>query len=249
MFDNIITVIRCNKQMNAGNKSLDRGLMILHELTNTGGGLNEGAYLLSENVKNENTDLKYWKISARKKFSMSANENVYTYYTYFLDTFCCLTALRDRMVRFLRGIAYFLHLPQESRGDERALDDLRALAQRGFRPVTWEFRERWCQSANALPAQLGLVPLTPVDLERVKQGLIVHTGMLAHPQVIAALLNWLLPVEHQRSRHLWSRTSCQRSRHLWPRTSCQRLHTPRPNVGESQSVKYQRMWSLKMQRM
>lgn len=141
------------------------------------------------------------------------------------------------MVRFLRGIAYFLHLPQEGRGDERALDDLRVLAQRGFHPVTWEFRERWCQSANALPAQLGLVALTPVDLERVKQRLILHTGMLAHPQVIAALLNWLMPGERQRSRH------------LWPRTSCQRLNTPRPKVGESQSVKYQRMWRLKMQRM
>lgn len=67
MYGNIITVIRCNKQMNAGNKSLNRGLMILHELTNTGGGLNEGAFLLSENGKKEKTDLKYWKISARKK--------------------------------------------------------------------------------------------------------------------------------------------------------------------------------------
>lgn len=41
----------------------------------------------------------------------------------------------DRMVRFLREIARSLHLPQEGRDNERALDELRALVQRGFRPV------------------------------------------------------------------------------------------------------------------
>lgn len=95
------------------------------------------------------------------------------------------------MVRFLREIVRSLNLPQEGRDDERALDELRALVQRGFRPVPWEFGGKWCQSANALAAQLGLVLLTPMDLERVGQGLIVHLGMLAHPRVIATLLNRL----------------------------------------------------------
>lgn len=39
------------------------------------------------------------------------------------------------MVRFLREFTRSLHLPQEGRDDERALDELRALVQRGFRPV------------------------------------------------------------------------------------------------------------------
>lgn len=105
----------------------------------------------------------------------------------------CLEGIEraDRMVRFLREIAWSLHLPQEGRDDERVLDELRALVRRGFRPVLWEFGGKWCQSANALAAQLGLVPLTPMDLERVGQGLIVHPGMLAHPRVIAILLNRL----------------------------------------------------------
>lgn len=68
MFGNIITVIRCNKQMNAGNKSLDRGLMILHELTNTGGGLNEGAFLLSENGKTKKQILNIGKYQPEKNF-------------------------------------------------------------------------------------------------------------------------------------------------------------------------------------
>lgn len=97
----------------------------------------------------------------------------------------------DRTVRFLRDIARSLNLPQEVRDDERALDELRSLVQRCFRPVPWEFGGKWCQSANALAAQLGLVPLTAMDLERVGQGLIVHPGMLAHPRVIATLLNRL----------------------------------------------------------
>lgn len=128
----------------------------------------------------------------------------------------------DRMVRFLREIARSLQLPQEGKDDERALDELRALVQRGCRPVPWEFGEKWCQSANAVAAQLGLVPLTPIDLERVGQGLIVHPGMLAHPRVIATLLNRLSRGERQRLRNLWPRTS-------WPRS-----HTPRPRVGGSQ---------------
>lgn len=41
----------------------------------------------------------------------------------------------ERMVQFLREIAQSLHLPQKVRDDERALDELRALVQRGFRPV------------------------------------------------------------------------------------------------------------------
>lgn len=125
----------------------------------------------------------------------------------------------DRMVRFLREIARSLHLPQEGRDDERVLDELRALVRRGFRPVLWEFRGKWCQSANALSAQLGLVPLTPMDLERVGQGLIVHPGMLAHPRVIATLLNRITRGERQRLRNLWPRTN-------WPR-----LNTPRPREG------------------
>lgn len=91
----------------------------------------------------------------------------------------------DRMVRFLRVIARSLHLPQDGREDEQALDELRAVVQKGFRPVPLEFGGKWCQSANTLAAQLGLVPLTPMNLERVRQGLIVH------PRVIAALLNRL----------------------------------------------------------
>lgn len=31
-------------------------------------------------------------------------------------------------------------------------------------------------------------PLTPVDIERVQHGLIIKSGMLAHPRVIANLL-------------------------------------------------------------
>lgn len=60
---------------------LDRGLMILHELTNTGGGLNEGAFLLSENGKNEKNISNIRNNKPEKQFSMSANENIYTYYT------------------------------------------------------------------------------------------------------------------------------------------------------------------------
>lgn len=53
------------------------------------------------------------------------------------------------------------------------------LGTEGFRPVPWEFGGKWCQAANALAAQLDLVPLTPMDLERVGQGLIEHLEMLA----------------------------------------------------------------------
>lgn len=55
--------------------------MILHELTNTGGGLNEGAFLLSENGKNEKNISNIRNNKPEKQFSMSANENIYTYYT------------------------------------------------------------------------------------------------------------------------------------------------------------------------
>lgn len=127
----------------------------------------------------------------------------------------------DRMVRFLREIARSLNLPKEGRNDKRAFDELRALVQSGFRPVPWEFGDNWCQSANALAAQLGLVPLTPMDLERVGQGLIVHPGMLAHPRMIATLLNQLTRGERQRLRNLWPRTN-------WPR-----LYASRPRVGGS----------------
>lgn len=54
----------------------------------------------------------------------------------------------DSMVRFLREIARSLHLPQEARDEERALEELRALVQGGFRPVPWEFGGKWCQSAT-----------------------------------------------------------------------------------------------------
>lgn len=47
----------------------------------------------------------------------------------------------DRMVRFLREIVRFLHLSKEDRDDEQSFNDLRALVQRGFRSVPWEFRE------------------------------------------------------------------------------------------------------------
>lgn len=72
------------------------------------------------------------------------------------------------------------------------LIDFRALVHRGFRPVPWEFGERWCQFA-----QLGLVPMTPMDLGRVKQRLIVHRRMLAHTPMRAALLNRLSPGKRQ----------------------------------------------------
>lgn len=55
----------------------------------------------------------------------------------------------DRMVRFLWEIARSLQLPQEGRDDEHALDELRALVQRGFRPVPWEFGGKRSESANA----------------------------------------------------------------------------------------------------
>lgn len=66
-----------------------------------------------------------------------------------------------------------------------------------------------------------MVPLTPMDLERVGQGLIVHPGMLAHPRVIATPLNRLTRGERQMLRNLWPRTN-------WPR-----LNTFRPRVGGS----------------
>lgn len=68
-----------------------------------------------------------------------------------------------------------------------------------------------------------MVPLTLMDLERVGQGLIVHPGMLAHPQVIAALLNRL------------TRGKRQRLHNLRPRTNWPRLNTSRPRVWGSQS--------------
>lgn len=81
---------------------------------------------------------------------------------------------------------------------------------------------KWCQAANALAAQLDLVPLTPIDLERVGQRLMEHLEMLAHHRMTDIFLNWLLPGKRHRLRHLWPRTS-------WPR-----VHTSRPRVRGSQ---------------
>ena len=108
----------------------------------------------------------------------------------------------DFLVQFLREIARLLHLPQEGRDDERALNDLRALVQRFFRPVLWGFARRWLDKANALSERVGMVPLSLLDLEWMKQGLIVHPCMLAHPRLIAIALNKLTPLERQHVRQM-----------------------------------------------
>ena len=106
------------------------------------------------------------------------------------------------LVQFLRELARLLRLPQEGKNDERALDDLRAFVQRSFPPVNWGFTEKWLDRANALAKCLGSVPVSPLDVERVGRGLIVHVGMLAHPRVIAILLNKLTPGERGRVRQM-----------------------------------------------
>ena len=108
----------------------------------------------------------------------------------------------DFLVQFLREIARLLHLPQEGRDDERALDDLRALVQRSFHPVLWGFAGRWLDKANALAKRVGMAPVSSLDLECVRQGLIVHPCMLAHPRIIAIALNNLTQVERHHVRQM-----------------------------------------------
>lgn len=102
----------------------------------------------------------------------------------------CPAGIEDpaRMVEFFRTIARFLHLPQEGRDDERALDELGAVVQRGFGPVFAGFGTRWHDMANNLAEYLGVDPLTALDLEWLQ-----HVRILAHPRVIADLLNRLQP--------------------------------------------------------
>ena len=69
-----------------------------------------------------------------------------------------------RMVQFLRTIARSLHLLQECRDDGRALDELRAVVKRGFKPVSWNFGAKWHDLANELAEYRGMVPLTLQDL-------------------------------------------------------------------------------------
>nr|XP_022338929.1 uncharacterized protein LOC111134310 [Crassostrea virginica] len=108
----------------------------------------------------------------------------------------------DFLVQFLREIARLLHLPQERRDDKRALDDLRTLVQRSFRPVLWGFAGRWLDKANALAERVGMAPVSSLDLELMRQGLIAHPGMLAHPRIIAIALNNLTHVERQHVRQM-----------------------------------------------
>ena len=67
--------------------------------------------------------------------------------------------------------------------------------QRSFPPVNLGFTEKWLDRVNALAKFLGSVPVSPLDVERVGRGLVVQVEMLAHPWVIAILLNKLTPGE------------------------------------------------------
>ena len=70
----------------------------------------------------------------------------------------------DFLVQFLPEIDRLLHLPQEGRDDEWALDDLKVLVQHSFRPVLWEFAGRWLDRANALAEHMGMVPVSPLGM-------------------------------------------------------------------------------------
>lgn len=106
------------------------------------------------------------------------------------------------LVQFLREVARHLQLLQEGKDDERALDELRSLVQRSFRPVLWGFAGKWLDRTNALAEHVGLVPVSPLDLQRVRQGLIVNVGMLSYPRVIAVLLNRPTPGGSQQVRQM-----------------------------------------------